>query len=172
MISPRPGVFICHAQEDNERCASLLTALESWGVRYFFETGSIASGQALAQRTQRAIVESPIFLRICSGEAQRSYWVTLETGALLSLKADEYRAGRADAHRLINLIIDRRYLREPFDTGTIVISTLDTPRERWVNELRAALGLPPQATAGQTPITFRARGQSISRRVLLGGVAG
>src|SRR5215813_1880103 len=134
MISPRPGVFICHAREDNQRCASLLATLQSWGVLYFFEAEGIVSGQALAQRTQRAMIENPIFLRICSGEAQRSYWVSLETGAFLSLKADEYRAGRPNAHRLVNLIIDKRYLREPFDTGTVVISTLDTPRERWINE--------------------------------------
>lgn len=172
MTPPRFAVFICHAREDNERCASLLAALKSWGVLYFFEAEGVVSGQTLAQRTQRAIIESPIFLRICSGEAQRSYWVSLETGAFLSLKADEYRAGRPDAHRLVNLIIDKRYLREPFDTGTVVISTVDTPREQWVNELRAALGLPPLPNAGQTPITFRAPGQGLSRRALLGGVAG
>lgn len=171
MISARTRIFICHAQEDNERCASLLAALVAWDVPYFFATAGITSGQMLGQHAQRAIAECPIFLRICSGEAQRSYLVSLETGAFLSLKADEYRAGHPNAHRLINLIIDRRYLREPFDTATVVISTLDMPRERWVNELRAALGLPPLPTAGQAPITFRAPGDGISRRALIGGGA-
>ena len=48
-------VFISHAHDDNERCGSLLAALDAWGVDYWFDTQQMGAGDNLSLTIQRAI---------------------------------------------------------------------------------------------------------------------
>src|SRR5262245_51409583 len=112
-----PRVFICHAQADDNRLGQLLAALSSWGVQYYYDTQVLSAGMPLSGATQQAIAECTIFLRVCSVESQQSYWVGLEQGAFLSLQAEDFRTGNPHAGMLVNLIIDEKYVRQPFDSG-------------------------------------------------------
>lgn len=136
-------VFISHAHDDNARCASLLAALDAWGVDYWFDTRRMEAGDDLAHAIQTAIRERDIFIRVCTPAAQRSYWVRLETGAFRGLQAKDHREGRASSRVLINLIIDAGYEPEPFDYAHIFVDAARKPEAEWLEELRRALGAAP-----------------------------
>src|SRR5690348_7925795 len=75
-------VFISHSHDDNARCAPLLAAMDAWGVDYWFDTeGGLSAGQHLTERVQRAMAERDVFLRVCTGATQQSFWMNLETNA-------------------------------------------------------------------------------------------
>lgn len=154
-------VFISHSHDDNARCAPLLAAMDAWGVDYWFDTeGGLSAGQHLTERVQRAMAERDVFLRICTGATQQSFWMNLETNAFRGLIAEEQRSGRGSKRVLINLILSGDYTREPFDNATLFIDAADRPRQMWLGELARALGV-------STPA-----GQKVSRRAVLGyGVA-
>ncbi|HEX8032807.1 MAG TPA: PQQ-binding-like beta-propeller repeat protein, partial [Ktedonobacterales bacterium] len=78
---------------------------------------------------------------------------------------------------LVNLILDREYVREPFDRTTTVLDASDRTQPSWVSSLRGVLGLPPlegmeaiQAVAEKVSPPPPAQ---VSRRRAIGlGVAG
>ena len=135
-------VFISHAHDDNARCAPLLSALDAWGVDYWFDTRRLGAGDDLSAAIQRAIVERDIFIRICTPAAQQSYWVRLETGAFRGLQARRHREGRDGSLTLINIILDARDEPEPFDYAHLFIDATNRPEAEWLAELRRALALP------------------------------
>ncbi|MGZ3675705.1 MAG: outer membrane protein assembly factor BamB family protein, partial [Ktedonobacterales bacterium] len=155
-------VFISHSHDDNARCAPLLAAMDAWGVNYWFDTeGGLSAGQHLTERVQRAMAERDVFLRICTGATQQSFWMNLETNAFRGLIAEEQRKGRGSKRVLINLILSGDYTREPFDNATLFIDAASRPQQEWLDELARALGV--STPAGQ---------QKVSRRAVLGyGVA-
>lgn len=168
-------VFISHAREDAARGAALVKWLEAWGVRYWLETRSDDAGQ-LAQNTQTALAESMIFLRICTPAANRSYWMSLEMGAFLSTQADEHRRGVASSRTLVSLILDPKYQRQPFDHSGTIVDATNKPQAAWLNELRAAFGMPPltgddvaPSAKAEVPVTTATMSR---RRVLGAGIAG
>jgi outer membrane protein assembly factor BamB len=136
-------VFISHTDEDIQRCAPLLRMLESWQVSYHFDALDRRSGQVLSQESQQALVDCEALLRICTRFTNRSYWMSIEAGALLSLQADDHRAGQPERRKIINLILDPAYTPEPFDISSTVIDATNTRWPGWVNDLRRALGLAP-----------------------------
>ncbi|WIG58429.1 MAG: hypothetical protein OJF49_001175 [Ktedonobacterales bacterium] len=136
-------VFISHAREDFARCARLLKALDTWGVDYWYETMEHAAGQRLTEQAQMALSECDVFLRICTRDTKRSYWMGIEAGSFLSLQAEDHRKGQVDRRKLVNLVLDPAYVREPFDASATVIDATNTGWAGWVNELRRALSLPP-----------------------------
>ncbi|HEX8032345.1 MAG TPA: PQQ-binding-like beta-propeller repeat protein, partial [Ktedonobacterales bacterium] len=155
-------VFISHSHDDNVRCAPLLAAMDAWGVDYWFDTeGGLSAGQHLTERVQQAMAERDVFLRICTGATQQSFWMNLETNAFRGLIAEEQRKGHGSKRVLINLILSGDYTREPFDNATLFIDASSRPRQVWLGELARALGV--STPAGQ---------QKVSRRAVLGyGVA-
>jgi outer membrane protein assembly factor BamB len=171
-----PGkVFISHDREDTSRCAGLLAALDAWGIDYWFDRQEASAAQQLSDRVQMALAESTVFLRICTPSTRRSFWMSMELGAFLGLQADDHHQGRDNQRRLVNVILDPGYVREPFDRTTTVLDATDTAHPEWVNALREALGLPPLAdpTAPAAAIYSQPPKRGISRRQALGvGVAG
>lgn len=169
-------VFVSHAQEDDRLCAPLLRALDAWGVDYWYDRHEQGVGAPLSEQAQLGLAECSIFLRICTRNTQRSYWMSIESGAFLGLQADDHRAGKAGLRTLVNVVLDPAYVREPFDRTTVVIDASDSSQPGWVNDLRAALGLPP--LEGMDAIVTVAREvsptpPSITRRRAIGlGVAG
>jgi outer membrane protein assembly factor BamB len=177
-MAGRGRVFISHAREDTARAASLVKWLSAWGVDNWFEAQAQESGQ-LAQTAQMALTESAVFLRICTPAATRSYWMSLELGAFLSLQADEQRRGMANRRLLVSLILDPDYQRQPFDHSNPIIDATTKPQAEWLSELRAVLDLPPDPSLGQQAVTVaqvpvtRAGAVTMSRRRVLGtGIAG
>lgn len=151
-------VFISHSHDDNARCAPLLAAMDAWGVDYWFDTeGGLSAGQHLTERVQRAMGERDVFLRICTGATQQSFWMNLETNAFRGLIAEEQKKGRGGKRVLINLILSGDYTREPFDNATLFIDAASRPRQAWLGDLARALGV--STPAGQ---------QKVSRRSVLG----
>jgi hypothetical protein len=118
-----------------------LAARQHWGVDYWFDTERMAAGSDLSERIQRAIQQRDIFLRICTGASQISYWVKLETGAYRGLQAADDHSGQGGKRVLINLILDRGYVPEPFDYAHIYIDATTKRQEDWLGELRHALGV-------------------------------
>lgn len=136
-------VFVSHAQEDEQRCAALLRVLDDWDVDYWYDRHDQGADGPLAAKAQQALSECSIFLRICTPNTQRSYWMSIENGAFLGLQADDHRAGKSGARMLVNLILDRGYVREPFDRTATVLDASDRSQPSWVSNLRGVLGLPP-----------------------------
>lgn len=166
-------IFISHAREDAARCAALVKWLDAWGVDYWLETRTDDVGQ-LTQNTQMALAESAIFLRICTPAANRSYWMSLELGAFLSLQAEEQRRGALGTRSLVSLILDPTYQRQPFDHSGAIVDATNRPQTAWLADLRAAFGMPPLTgdlpapAQGEIPVTT----VTMTRRRALGiGVA-
>lgn len=167
-------VFVSHDHEDTPRCAPLLRTLDAWGVSYYFDYAEDVFGQQLSNRVQTELAESQLFIRVCTRATARSYWMSIEGGAFMGLMADEQRAGRSE-RRVVSLILDPAYVREPFDVSTTVIDATDLEHPQWVNTLRAALGLPPLHDLAEVARGIYAPPQSgrISRRAAIGlGAAG
>jgi outer membrane protein assembly factor BamB len=168
-----PGkVFISHTHEDGGRFAALVALLRAWGVDLWYDEREPHAGEQLSERTQMAMAESGILLRLCTVATRRSYWMSLETGAFLSLQAEDYRQGRADQRRIVNLIADAGYVPEPFDRATTVIDAVSDRAPTWLAGLRAALSLAP-LPPGETPeVTIAPRREPVSRRRVLALGAG
>lgn len=135
-------VFVSHDHEDTKACAPLLRTLDAWGVDYYFDYAEDLFGQQISDRVQTALAQSQVFVRVCTRATARSYWMSIESGSFMGLLADDHRLGRS-GRRIVSLILDPAYAREPFDTSTTVIDATDTEHPQWVNTFRAALGLPP-----------------------------
>jgi outer membrane protein assembly factor BamB len=153
-------VFVSHSHDDNERCAPLLTALDAWGVDYFFDTHGLAAGQQLNERIQRELGARDIMLRICTAATQRSFWMSLEGAAFRGLQANDQRQGHSARRVLINLILDGDYTREPFDAATLFVDAASRPRSVWLGDLARGLG-----------VTGSHGGANVSRRALVGYAA-
>lgn len=167
-------VFISHTDEDIQRCAAILRTLESWQVSYYFDTLDRRSAQTMTQESQQALVDCEILLRVCTRFTNKSYWMGIETGALLSLQADDHRAGQPDRRKIVNLILDPAYTPEPFDINSTVIDGSNTRWPGWVNDLRRALGLAPLQDIARVAHDINPPpAQGISRRAAIGlGAAG
>jgi outer membrane protein assembly factor BamB len=154
-----PRVFVSYAGEDAAVCAPLLEALAAWGVAPP-ATAAIERSGVITPETQAAIAACDIFLRLCTYRTARSYAMSLESGAFLSLQAEEQRA-RSDRNRaLINVILDPAYKPTPFDAAAVLLDAAHLPPTAWTAQLRTALGLPPLA-----PLEATALGQAIQERV-------
>jgi outer membrane protein assembly factor BamB len=165
----RGRVFISHSQEDAARCAPLLAALDAWGIAHVFEGAHKGNDLQLSDRTQAAISDASVFLRICTNATKRSYWMSLESGAFLGLQSDDHRQGHGEARRLINLILDRDYTLEPFDRSGILIDATKEQPGAWVNRLREALGLPPLPDVTGLGLERMLTASGVARRRLIAG---
>ena len=166
-------VFISHADEDTERCGPLLKTLGAWQIPCYFDATDRRAGGSLDVQAQQALVQSDVTLRICTRHTNRSYWMSIEAGALLSLQADDYRAGQAGRHRLVNLILDTGYRPEPFDVNATNVNATNVSASAWVNVLRVALDLTPLSeTASVAQAINPPTAQRLSRRAVIGLGAG
>ncbi|HEV2235306.1 MAG TPA: PQQ-binding-like beta-propeller repeat protein, partial [Ktedonobacterales bacterium] len=165
-------VFVSHTHEDGARFAALVELLRAWGVDLWYDEREPQAGAQLSERSQMAMAESGVLLRLCTTATRRSYWMSLETGAFLSLQAEDYRAGHADQRRIVNLIADAGYVPEPFDRATTVIDAVSAKAEAWLGELRTALGLAPLPPGATPEVSIAAPRRPVSRRAVLGLGAG
>jgi outer membrane protein assembly factor BamB len=157
-------IYISHTHEDEARCAPLLDLLDAWNVDYWFDRQQ-GGGRELSTRAQRALSECSVLLRICTPAANRSYSMSLEAGAFLSLQANDHRAGQVGRRTLVNLILDPAYRREPFDSAAPVLDATDPARFSWINELRQGLALPAVSDAEAATLAARmVVRQGVSRR--------
>src|SRR5487761_2375958 len=154
-------VFISHTDEDIERCGALLRTLDAWNIPYYFDAVDRRASHGLSTETQQTLVESDIMLRVCTRDTNRSYWMSIEVGALLSLQADDHRAGALGRHRLVNLTLDSGYRPEPFDVTATVVDGTRPNDAAWGLSRRAVVGLGAAATlalaAGATGATWLLR---------------
>ncbi len=167
-----PGqVYVSHAGDDEAICAPLLDLLDSWHVDYWFDRQQ-GGGRQLSARAQKALSECHVLLRVCTRAANRSYSMSLDAGAFLSMQADDHRAGRDGLRTVVNLILDPEYRREPFDGTAPILEASDPAQFAWVNGLRAALGLPLLVDAEAAALSRRTvvvrRGISRRRALALG----
>ena len=167
-----PGqIYVSHAGDDEAICAPLLDLLDSWHVDYWFDRQQ-GGGRQLSARAQKALSECHVLLRVCTRAANRSYSMSLDAGAFLSMQADDHRAGRDGVRSVVNLILDPEYRREPFDGTAPVLDASDLATFAWVNGLRAALGLPLLVDAEAAALSRRTvvvrRGISRRRALALG----
>src|SRR5581483_7958590 len=129
-------VFISYAHADSARCVPLLSALDAWGIDYWFDTQELAAGQELSERLQQALAARDVFIRICTAEAQRSFWTMQELAAFRGLVG---RGGRQ--RQVIFLILDPQYVREPARPGEVVIDATTQPQAASLGELGRVLGV-------------------------------
>ena len=132
-------VFVSHTHADNQRCTPLLAMFDAWGIDYWFDTQQLDAGQQLSERLQQSLAERDLFVRICTEHTAQSFWMDKEVAAFRSLQASDRERGRT--RRLIFLILDERYVHEQAQSGDTVIDLTREPREEWIRELRAALGV-------------------------------
>jgi outer membrane protein assembly factor BamB len=166
-------VFISHAHEDAARCAPLLRVLGAWGVEYWFDSPEERAGGQLSGQAQSALATCDVLLRICTSATKRSYWMSLEAGAFLSQMADDHRREEAGRRRMVNLILDPAYQREPFDASATVVDATNRVSPDWVNQLRRALNLAPLDDAASIATQINPpQPEGISRRKALGLAVG
>src|SRR5262249_11348230 len=120
-------VFISHAHEDNALCIPLMGALSAWEIDYFFDPTPPEPNYTMSSLAQRALIECPVFLRVCTPHVKRSARMSQETAAFRTLQSQESRGGQG-RRALINIILDPGYEREPFDNATILIDATNKPR--------------------------------------------
>jgi outer membrane protein assembly factor BamB len=162
-----PNVFVSYAREDAAVCAPLLEALAAWGAvpRDIIEPEQPG---AISSQAQAAIAACDVFLRLCTFHTPKSYWMTIETGAFLSLQAEEQRRKAPTRRMLINVLLDPAYARMPFDASTVSIDLIHLPPAAWTHQLRTALGLPPlpetEAVAMTRAIQAQVAAQTAARR--------
>src|SRR5262249_3996196 len=94
----------------------------------------------MSSLAQRALIECPVFLRVCTPHVKRSARMSQETAAFRTLQSQESRGGQG-RRALINIILDPGYEREPFDNATILIDATNKPRFLWLGELARPLGI-------------------------------
>ncbi|HZC76999.1 MAG TPA: PQQ-binding-like beta-propeller repeat protein, partial [Ktedonobacterales bacterium] len=121
-----------------------------------FDMQGLSAGQRLDERVQRELTTRDVFVRMCTGALQRSFWSNLEATAFRGLQADDRQKGRPDRRLLVSVIFDHEYQREPFDGATIFIDAVNAPRQAWLSDLRRALGMVATTSPG------------VSRRAVLG----
>jgi hypothetical protein len=110
-------VFVSFAQEDLQKITPVCQSLDA--------------GQA------------DIFLRICTANTPRSYWMTMEQTAFHAVEAEEYRQMGHLNRKVINLILDKQYQRLPFDYADPIIDATDLQDMAWRKALYTALFTPP-----------------------------
>ena len=136
-------VFISHVHEDNARVAPLLAALDAWGVDYWFDTQQLGAGQHISERVQQALAQRDIFVLICTPATNASLWTSLELQAFRGLLERDRQSGRGDQRRVVYLILDPAYERQPVGQRDIVVDASQAPPASWFKDLRQALGVKP-----------------------------
>lgn len=163
-------VFVSYATEDAAICEALVALLREWGTECWFDQRA-RTGGPVSDQAQQALTTCDVFLRICTADANHSYWMDIESAAVLSLEAEAHRATGRTSRLLINLLIDDAYRRMPFDTGTTFIDVMHLPPAAWVGQLRQALDLLPlsaeDAEAASSAIAAQARAHVAARRARL-----
>ena len=133
------NIFISYAQEDASRISVVTYALDAWNLKYWIPP----RGEANAPQTnqiQQMITGADAFLRLCTPAIPRSYWMTLEQTAFLTMQAEDFRQSGTQRRRLINIVLDSAYQRRPFDYADTIIDA--SSGESWRDTLRAALVTP------------------------------
>lgn len=132
-------IFISHAYQDSSSCETLLSALRAWGVDYWYDAEHMHPGDPLYQRMQEALEARDVFIRICTGAAQRSYHVEMEASAFRGLQAAEYARDGSTRRIFINIILSTDYKLQPFDRASIFIDAVNDMEGKWITELHRAL---------------------------------
>jgi outer membrane protein assembly factor BamB len=136
-------VFISHAHEDNMRAAPLLAALDAWGVDYWFDTQQLGAGQHISESVQQALAERDIFMLICTPATSASMWTGLELQAFRGLLERDKQAGRGERRKVVFLILDPGYVRQPVGPHDTVVDATQSHPSVWFKVLRQALGVKP-----------------------------
>src|SRR5262249_9838573 len=110
-------------------------------IDYYFDGAPPNPHQPFSATAQQALLDCPVFLRICTPNAQRSVRMSQETAAFRTLQVQESRGGRGPRRALISIILDPGYEREPFDNPTILIDPPNKPPSLWMGELARPLGI-------------------------------
>jgi hypothetical protein len=71
-------VFISHTNDAHSQCHAIHHYLTEKGVDCSYDVRNIAPGQVLTQEMQRAVEERDIFLRVCTPEANTSFFMQVE----------------------------------------------------------------------------------------------
>lgn len=134
-------VFISHSHEDNALCEPLLTALDAWGVDYWFDRTAMRAGDPITPTILDAITARDYFIRVVTAAVRRRpEWVNRETTHFLGLLAQERVSGSNTQRRLINLVLEPGY-DDPRFSESKAIKAFEGPQKSWLDELRKALGL-------------------------------
>jgi hypothetical protein len=135
-------VFVSFAQEDLQNIAPVCQALDAWQVIYWAPVRDPVDPEQNAA-IERGLRQADIFLRICTANTPRSYWMTMEQTAFHGVQAEEYRQMGHLSHKMINLIMDKQYQSLPFDFADPIIDATDLQDMAWRKALYTALFTPP-----------------------------
>lgn len=135
-------VFVSFAQEDVQIITPVCQSLDAWQVIYWAPVRDPANPEQNAA-VERGLRQADIFLRVCTANTPRSYWMTMEQTAFHAVQAEEYRQSGHLNHKVINLILDKQYQRLPFDYADPIIDATDLQDMAWRKALYTALFTPP-----------------------------
>jgi hypothetical protein len=76
-------VFLSYATGDRAVAEKIATALTRAGLRVWFDTWELASGDSIAERIEQAVSSSDLLLVLLSRRSVESQWVQKELGAAL-----------------------------------------------------------------------------------------
>ena len=83
-------VFVSFAQEDLQNITPVCQTLDAWQVTYWAPVRDPANPEQNAA-IERGMGQADIFLRICTANTPRSYWMTMEQTAFHNAQAEEFR---------------------------------------------------------------------------------
>jgi hypothetical protein len=113
-------------------------ALAAWQLTYWAPLRDPQNPENDAA-IQRALPQADIFLRICTAHTPYSYWMTMEQSAFHNAQAEEFRQTGQLRRRMINLVLDQQYLRQPFDYADPIIDASNPNNPAWRQQLYAAI---------------------------------
>jgi hypothetical protein len=134
-------VFISHTNDAHDTCAAIYEYLTSKLVDCWYDARDMQPGQILTAEMQREIEARDVFLRVCTPQANSSFFMQLERDLLIALQATE---NRSERRRLAISLCFPGYQVEPLDRVAKYIdaSSPTFPKAAWLDELRRALDLP------------------------------
>ncbi len=134
-------VFVSVAQEDVQAILPITQAMSAWQLTFWAPVRDLNDTEQNAT-IQKGASQADIFLRICTANTTRSYWMTFEQTAFLVSLADEYRQTGKHSRKLINMILDKEYHRQPFDYADPLIDASNIRETGWQKELYDAIFTP------------------------------
>jgi hypothetical protein len=130
-------VFVSFAEEDVQNVTPVIATLASWQITCWAPVRDPQNPEN-DMSIQRGLPHADVFLRVCTGNTLRSYWMTMEQTAFHNAQAEEFRQTGQLRHRMINLILDEKYQRQPFDYADPIIDASDR-NTSWQQQLYAAI---------------------------------
>lgn len=136
-------VFISSAPEDGAICATLDTALASWGVNHWFIPFDTRAGDDVTESVVGALGQSDILLRVFTPATRNAVWMERAWWIFRALSILDRDVGSDENRNTITISFPGVPEESPYASRHF-IDAYGLPDVAWLDALRKVLGVPPQ----------------------------